>query len=265
MLDIQNLRISFCDRVAVDCMNLTIEHGQSLAIVGESGSGKSITALAAMGLLPNTATVQGKILYDGEDVIGMSPRRLQTFRGTHIAMIFQEPMTSLNPVFTIGEQVMETILTHEPTTRRDARMKAICALEEVGIEATRFGSYPHEFSGGMRQRVLIAIALTCKPNLLIADEPTTALDTATSMQVVDLLRDLQQDRGMAIMFITHDLCIVPSIAQTICVMQSGKIVEKGETRSVLQTPKHHYTRALASCTPSFTTKLRRLPTIEDFC
>ena len=265
MLDIQNLRITFCNRVAVDCLNLTIEHGQSIAIVGESGSGKSVMALATLGLLPSTANIQGKILFDGEDVLGMSYRRLQKFRGANIAMIFQEPMTSLNPVFTIGEQIMETILRHEPETRRKARTKALCALEEVGIEPTRFDSYPHEFSGGMRQRVMIAIALACSPNLLIADEPTTALDTSTSKQIVDLLRDLQQDRGMAIVFITHDLCIVPSIAQTMCVMRSGKIVEKGETRRVLQTPTHQYTRALASCAPSFTTKQRRLPTIEDVC
>jgi ABC-type dipeptide/oligopeptide/nickel transport system ATPase component len=261
MLEVHNLHISFDTRVAVDNINFSIDQGQSLAIVGESGSGKSVTALATLGLLPTNASVEGKILFEGHDVCSMKSKQLQTIRGKKIAMVFQEPMSSLNPVFSIGEQIMETILAHESLPRREAKKRAITALEEVGISKNRFNSFPHEFSGGMRQRVVIAIALACTPKLLIADEPTTALDASTSVQIIELLKELQTHREMAIMFITHDLCLAPTIANKICVMRSGLIVENGDTSTVLETPKHAYTTALTACVPTLYNKKRRLPTI----
>jgi ABC-type dipeptide/oligopeptide/nickel transport system ATPase component len=261
MLDVKNLRISFGKHVAVQGIDFSIEHGGSLAIVGESGSGKSISALSILGLLPKNATVEGEILFEDQNVCKMNNIQLQKLRGKKIAMVFQEPMTSLNPVFSIGEQIMETLLVHESITRSEAKQQALLALEEVGIPKNRFSSYPHEFSGGMRQRVVIAIALACTPDLLIADEPTTALDTSTSLHIIALLKRLQQDRGMGIFFITHDLCLVSSIADQICVMRSGKIVERGETSMVLSTPTHPYTVALTACVPSIYTKRKRLPTI----
>lgn len=263
LLEIIDLRISFGDLVVVDGINLTIEQGQSLAIVGESGSGKSVTALSTIGLLPKTAVVEGQILFKGNNICTMNNKQLRNIRGNKIAMIFQEPMSSLNPVYSIGEQIMETLLTHEAITHREAKQRTFEALDEVGIETDRFKSYPHEFSGGMRQRVMIAIALACKPSLLIADEPTTALDASTSRQIVDLLLTIQQNREMAILFITHDLCIVPTIAQNICVMRHGIIVEKGETKRVLEKPKHKYTSSLIACVPSLYTKCHRLQTIES--
>jgi ABC-type dipeptide/oligopeptide/nickel transport system ATPase component len=263
MLEVNNLRISFGTQNAVCGINFSLEHGQSLAIVGESGSGKSATALATLGLLPANATVDGEILFEGENVCTMNSKQLQSIRGKKIAMVFQEPMTSLNPVFSIGEQIMETMLAHESLTRREAKRRTIIALEEVGIDKNRVHSYPHEFSGGMRQRVVIAIALACKPKLLIADEPTSALDATTSVQIIELLKELQLKRGMAIIFITHDLCIVPSIAEQLCVMREGNIVESGKTEAVLLTPIHPYTAALTACIPSIHKKMARLPTVED--
>jgi ABC-type dipeptide/oligopeptide/nickel transport system ATPase component len=265
VLEFRDLRIMFGTRVAVDSISFTLAQGESLAVVGESGSGKSVTALATLGLLPKNAIVKGDILIEGKNVCAMNNRELQKIRGKKIAMIFQEPMTSLNPVFSIGEQILETIVAHESISRREARLRTFSLLEEVGIAIDRFHSYPHELSGGMRQRVVIAIALACKPSVLIADEPTTALDASTSLQIITLLKDLQKNRRMAIMFITHDLCLVPTIADSICVMRHGTIVEFGDTFRVLQTPNHSYTKALSACIPSLQTKQRRLPTIEDVC
>ena len=265
MLEFRDLRIMFGTRVAVDSISFTLAQGESLAVVGESGSGKSVTALATLGLLPKNAIVKGDILFEGKNVCAMNNSELQQIRGKKIAMIFQEPMTSLNPVFSIGEQILETIVAHESISRREARLRTFSLLEEVGIAIDRFHSYPHELSGGMRQRVVIAIALACKPSVLIADEPTTALDASTSLQIITLLKDLQKNRRMAIMFITHDLCLVPTIADSICVMRHGTIVEFGDTFRVLQTPSHAYTKALSACIPSLQTKQRRLPTIEDVC
>jgi len=261
MLEVKNLQITFGEYLAVRGIDFSIERGGSLAVVGESGGGKSVTALSILGLLPASASVSGEIVFEDQNVCKLNNKNLQTLRGKKIAIVFQEPMTSLNPVFTIGEQIMETMLAHESITRREAKRRTILALEEVGIPTSRFKSYPHEFSGGMRQRVVIAIALACTPDLLIADEPTTALDASTSLQIIGLLKRLQQDRGMGILFITHDLCLVPSIADQICVMRSGKIVECGETSMVLNTPTHPYTRALTACVPSIYIKRKRLPTI----
>ena len=263
LLEIRELQVAFGGRIAVDGVDFTIEQGQSLSIVGESGSGKSVTALSIIGLLPTNATRTGKILLEGKNVCAMNNKQLQNIRGNKISMIFQEPMTSLNPVFSIGEQILETIVAHEKVSTREAKRMSLEALEEVGIEIERYKSYPHEFSGGMRQRVMIAIALACKPSLLIADEPTTALDATTSLQIVNLLRTIQRNREMAILFITHDLCIVESIAESTCVMCRGKIVESGDTRGILNNPKHAYTKALISCVPSLQTKQHRLPTIEE--
>lgn len=261
MLEVKKLQITFGKHVAVHEIDFLIKRGESLAIVGESGSGKSVSALSILGLLPKNATVEGEILFEGQNVCKMNNSQLQKLRGKKIAMVFQEPMTSLNPVFSIGEQIMETILAHESISRSGAKYRTLLALEEVGIPTSRFKSFPHEFSGGMRQRVVIAIALACTPDVLIADEPTTALDASTSLQIIDLLKRLQQDRGMAIIFITHDLCLVPSIADQICVMRSGKIVERGESSNVLNMPTHTYTKALIACVPSIYTKRKRLPTI----
>ncbi|MBT4585061.1 MAG: ABC transporter ATP-binding protein [Phycisphaerae bacterium] len=261
MLDVKNLRITFGNQIAVDGIDFSIEQGGSLAIVGESGSGKSVTALSILGLLPNNARVSGEILFEEYNISTLSSAQMQQLRGKKIAIVFQEPMTSLNPVFSIGEQIMETLLAHENLTRQEAKQKTLLALEEVGIPKERFKSYPHEFSGGMRQRVVIAIALACTPDLLIADEPTTALDASTSLQIIELLNQLQRNRNMAIIFITHDLCLVPSIAEHVCVMRSGKIVEKGKTSTVLEKPTHPYTTALTACVPSIYKKYKRLPTI----
>jgi peptide/nickel transport system ATP-binding protein len=240
-----------------------MERGESLAIVGESGSGKSLTALSVLGLLPKNTNVRGSILFEDTDICSMTRKELQRVRGKKIAMVFQEPMTSLNPVFPVGEQLVETIVAHESVSRRQAKQDSVALLEEVGISSTRFHAYPHEFSGGMRQRIVIAIALACKPTLLIADEPTTALDASTSMQIVSLLQTLQKKRGMATLFITHDLCLVPAIADRVCVMRSGKIIEQGETNTVLRTPSHTYTKALIACVPTLDTKRERLCTVQD--
>ena len=195
MLEVKKLQITFGKHVAVHEIDFLIKRGESLAIVGESGSGKSVSALSILGLLPKNATVEGEILFEGQNVCKMNNSQLQKLRGKKIAMVFQEPMTSLNPVFSIGEQIMETILAHESISRSGAKCRTLLALEEVGIPTSRFKSFPHEFSGGMRQRVVIAIALACTPDVLIADEPTTALDASTSLQIIDLLKRLQQDRG----------------------------------------------------------------------
>ncbi|MBC8203428.1 MAG: ABC transporter ATP-binding protein [Planctomycetes bacterium] len=261
MLEVKNLQITFGKHVVVDGIDFSVGRGESLAIVGESGSGKSVSALSILGLLPKNALVEGEILFDKQNICNINNTQLQKLRGKKIAMVFQEPMTSLNPVFSIGEQIMETLLAHESITRRAAKQRTLLALEEVGISKSRYNSYPHEFSGGMRQRVVIAIALACSPDLLIADEPTTALDASTSLQIIGLLKRLQQNRGMAIISITHDLCLVPSVADQICVMRSGKIVERGEISTVLKSPSHPYTKALTACVPSIYTKRKRLPII----
>jgi len=260
-LHIHNLSVSFQGQSAVHHIDIYVEKGKTTAIVGESGSGKSVTALAVLGLLPKSATVTGEIRFEQEQLLSLPEKNLRHIRGKKIAMIFQEPMTSLNPVFTIGEQIEEVIRMHPRKSSRVARTKTLQLLQEVGIPKNRVHAYPHEFSGGMCQRVMIAIALANEPLLLIADEPTTALDATTSKQIIALLFAAKQRRNMSMLFISHDLRVVASVADNICVMRSGHIVESGKTARVLQQPTNEYTRALLACQPSMHNRQKRLPTV----
>jgi len=253
---------------AVDDVSMEIPLGMTLGVVGESGSGKSVTSLTLMRLLPpETAEVQAtSISFLGKDLLGFSKRQMTDVRGRDIAMIFQEPMTSLNPVFRVGDQVSEAIIRHEGLSRAEARKRTIALFEEVGIPepADRVDSYPHEMSGGQKQRVMIAMALACNPKLLIADEPTTALDVTIQAQILDLLRRLRDTRGMSILFITHDLAVIAEIADRVAVMYRGKLVEYGEVVEVFREPKHPYTKGLLACRPRLDTAYKRLPTVDDF-
>ena len=251
---------------AVRGVSLTLRSGRTLGVVGESGSGKSAAALSLMRLLPEGATVSAtELTVLGRDVLRLPCRELQAFRGRDLAMIFQEPMTSLNPVYTVGEQVIEVILQHEGVSRSHARERTIALFEEVGISepASRMKSYPHQLSGGQKQRVMIAMALSCNPRVLIADEPTTALDVTVQAQVLDLLRQLRDKRGMSMLFISHDLGVIAEIADDVAVMYQGRVVEKGPVMDVLRAPQHPYTRGLLACRPRLDTTWRRLPTV--FC
>jgi peptide/nickel transport system ATP-binding protein len=242
---------------SVDGVSFSLRRGETLAVVGESGSGKSVTSLSIMRLLAHPGSiVGGRILYrlrSGAvvDLAQLPLKQMRAIRGSEIAMIFQEPMTSLNPLFTVGDQIMEMILLHEPLSRREARARAKRMLELVEIPAAerRLAQYPHEMSGGMRQRVMIALALSCNPALLIADEPTTALDVTIQAQILDLLRRLQAEIGMSILFITHNLGVVAEIAHEVAVMYAGRVVEQGPVAGVFARQRHPYTRGLLSCIP----------------
>ena len=269
LLDIRNLAIDFATengRVeAVKGISFTLAEGETLAIVGESGSGKSVTGLALTRLLPEPPAVYrtGEILLHGRDVLKMSPRDLRAIRGAKIAYIFQEPSTSLNPVFTIRNQIAEAIRLHRPEVR-DLDAEVIKYLDLVGIvdPAKRLHDYPHQLSGGMQQRVMIAMALSCQPELLIADEPTTALDVTIQAQIMDQLRELKTRVRMAIILITHNFGIINGIADRVAVMFRGKIVEYGPTHEVLANPQHAYTKALIQCIPQLGAKRERLTTID---
>ncbi len=263
LLDVRGLQVAFGTRAVLRRLNLQVQRGGTTALVGESGSGKSVTALAILGLLPPEACAKGAVLLEGEDLMAASASRMRSIRGSGIAMIFQEPMTSLNPVFTIGEQVSETIRAHSRVSRRAASQHACDALEEVGIDGGRAGSWPHEFSGGMRQRVMIAMALACGPRVLIADEPTTALDVTTAASIIDLLRDLQRRHSMGLLFITHDLPLAASVADDALVLRDGRVVEQGAAADVFGKPRDPYTAALIDCVPSLDRRVDRLPTVED--
>jgi peptide/nickel transport system ATP-binding protein len=260
LLDIRDLKIRFGAAEAVRGISLQIDEGEVLGVVGESGSGKSATALAILGLLGPTAQVSGQILWrQGEAELDL-PRQpsdvLRSLRGREIAMIFQEPMTALNPVMQIGRQVAEGAVAHSRSwTGREAKRKAIEALEAVAIPdaAQRYGDYPHQFSGGQRQRILIAMALINKPRLLIADEPTTALDVTVQAQVLELLKGLQQKHGLAMLFISHDLAVVSQVAGRVTVMRGGEVVETGACAQLLTAPKHAYTRSLLAAVPTLRT------------
>jgi len=238
---------------AVDGVTFNIRKGETLGVVGESGSGKSITAMSIMKLIPEPPgkIVSGQIIFDGQDLLKTKESDMQKIRGNDIAMIFQDPMTSLNPVLTVGEQIIESIMLHQKLKRAQARLKTIEMLEKVGIpEATaRIDDYPHQFSGGMRQRVMIAMALSCNPKLLIADEPTTALDVTIQAQILDLMVKLQQDFQTAIMMITHDLGVVAELCQTVLVMYAGNTVEYTDTETLFANPKHPYTWGLLGSLP----------------
>jgi dipeptide transport system ATP-binding protein len=267
LLEIRNLTVEFPTLhgafKAVDAVDLTVEEGEIVAIVGESGSGKSVSMLAVMGLLPWTARVRAdRLAFDGRDLTRLSRAARRQIRGKDMAMIFQEPMTSLNPCFTVGFQLIEAIRAHEDASRTEARERAIALLDQVGIPSpeSRLRAYPHQLSGGMSQRVMIAMAIACNPRLLIADEPTTALDVTIQAQILDLLLELQQQRGMALILITHDMAVVAETAQNVVVQYAGQQAEVQEVRGLFDDPMHPYTEALLAALPERATA-RRLPTI----
>ncbi len=252
---------------AVDDIDFEIEAGKTLGIVGESGSGKSVTSLSLMRLLESSGRIEtGQISFLGRDLVQLPEPALRKIRGKDISMIFQEPMTSLNPVFTMGDQVMEAIVLHQRVSRAEARRRTIELFREVGIPEPeqRVDSYPHQMSGGQKQRVMIAMALSCNPQLLIADEPTTALDVTIQAQILDILRRLRDNRGMAILFITHDLGVIAEIADDVAVMFQGKIVEYGNILDIFGDPQHPYTKGLLACRPRLDSVYKRLPTVSDF-
>jgi peptide/nickel transport system ATP-binding protein len=264
LLDIRELQIRFGAAEAVRGISLQLDEGEVLGLVGESGSGKSVTALAILGLLGQAARVEGQILWESAggqaDLLRLPESALRRLRGREIAMIFQEPMTALNPVMTIGRQVAEGAEAHFPSwTGREAKQKAIAALEAVAIPeaARRYGDYPHQFSGGQRQRILIAMALINRPRLLIADEPTTALDVTVQAQVLELLKDLQRQHGLAMLFISHDLAVVGQVASRVAVMRAGQMVETGACRQLLTNPEHPYTKSLLAAVPTLRTDRSR--------
>ncbi len=250
---------------AVDDVSLDIPAGKTLALVGESGCGKSVTALSILRLVPRPPgrIVGGKVMLDGQDLLGISERAMRSIRGNRISMIFQEPMTSLNPVFRVGRQIAAILTLHRGLSRADARAAAIDLLDKVGIPSPeqRVDDYPHQMSGGMRQRAMIAMALACDPELLIADEPTTALDVTIQAQILDLLRNLQQQRGMAIMLITHDLGVVAETADEVAIMYAGKIVEQAAVSDLFAHPRHPYTLGLFGSLPKLGARRERLKTI----
>jgi oligopeptide/dipeptide ABC transporter ATP-binding protein len=255
LLEVEDLRTFFKVREgevhAVDGVSFSIERGKTLGIVGESGCGKSVTALSIIGLVPIPGVSTGSVLFDGRELVGRKQRELENIRGREIGMIFQDPMTSLNPTLTIGTQITETLRRHLGMTREEARKRAVELLEEVHIPnaAGRLADYPHRYSGGMRQRVMIAIAIACNPKLLIADEPTTALDVTVQAGVLDLLAELQAEHGMSMMIITHDMGVVAETADDVIVMYAGQVIEEAATLELFDHPEHPYTEALLAALP----------------
>jgi oligopeptide/dipeptide ABC transporter ATP-binding protein len=256
LLEVKDLKVRFTteDGVvrAVDGVDLELDRGKVLGIVGESGSGKSVTAMTLLGLTRDrNTTFEGEVIYKGQNLVTMPESRLRDVRGAEIAMIFQDPMTSLNPVYTVGDQIVEAIVTHEHTPKRDARRRAVELLRQVGIPnpQQRVNDYPHQFSGGMRQRAMIAMALSCNPDVLIADEPTTALDVTIQAQILELLEKLRADFDSAVILITHDLGVVADVADEILVMYAGRVVERGSKRDVFYDPLHPYTWGLLGSIP----------------
>lgn len=270
LLSVRDLSVSLALRrdnaiPVLDGVSFDVANGETLGIVGESGCGKSLTALSLMRLLPKAAMVTGgSVLFRGKDLLNCSQSEMRTIRGNDIAMIFQEPMSSLNPVFTAGEQIVEAIIYHNDTTRAEAKKRAIEVLDIVGIPspARRFDDYPHQMSGGMLQRVMIAMALATKPKLLIADEPTTALDVTVQAQILDLLRHLQADIGMSVIIITHDLGVIADFAERVMVMYAGRVVEECATSDLFNRPLHPYTEGLLRSIPQIDQDVDRLYTIE---
>ena len=268
LLEIRNLSVEFQTALgpfrAVDGIDIALEEGDLLGVVGESGSGKSVTMLALMGLLPWTATVTAdRLSFDGRDLLTLAPVERRQITGNDMAMIFQEPMTSLNPCFTVGFQISESLKVHEGASRAERRRRAIELLDQVGIPApeSRLNNFPHQLSGGMNQRVMIAMAIACNPRLLIADEPTTALDVTIQAQILDLLLSLQRERGMALVLITHDMAVVAETAQRVTVMYAGQQVEDRPVDRLFDTPRHPYTGALLDALPERSAGGRRLSTI----
>jgi len=269
ILAVRNLEISFPGNGGmlplVSELSLDLQRGRTLGLVGESGCGKTLTSLSILGLTPAPGQVTGgEILYAGTNLVNKSERELDKYRGDRIAMIFQEPMTALNPVFTVGSQIAEVLIVHRGFSNAVAWDKVVQMLDRVGIPdaAKRAHAYPHQLSGGMRQRAMIAMAMVTEPDVLIADEPTTALDVTIQAQILDLMLEMQAALGTAILFITHDLGVVSELADDIAVMYAGKVVETGPARQVLSTPQHPYTRALIETLPASAKPGSRLPTIE---
>lgn len=270
LLDVQHLRISFDtdegEVSAVEDVSFSINRGETVALVGESGSGKSVTALSLARLVPSPPArlVGGRILFEGREVAAMTGPELRKLRGGQIAYVFQEPSTSLNPVFRIRFQIAEALHIHRPEVK-DARAETIRLLETVGIRdpARTAEAYPHQLSGGMQQRVMIAMALACQPSLLVADEPTTALDVTIQAQILELLRELRRKLDMAVLLITHNFAIVSRLADRVLVMHRGRLVEEGTTERVLHHPQHPYTKALLACIPRLGSRQRRLPVIDQ--
>ncbi|MGO4904951.1 ABC transporter ATP-binding protein [Flavobacterium sp. W20_MBD1_R3] len=272
LLSIQNLEISFKREGDYNAVIKNISYdlypNEILGIVGESGSGKSVSSLAIMGLLPAhiSKISQGEIIFDGANVSHLTQKQIQNLRGNEIAMIFQEPMSSLNPSLKCGFQVQEILLQHTTLSKAKTRTETLSLFEKVKLPNPEliFDKYPHEISGGQKQRVMIAMAIACKPQLLIADEPTTALDVTVQKEIIQLLKEIQQETGMSIIFISHDLSLVSEIVQRVLVMYKGEIVEQGSVQDVFHHPEHNYTKALIASRPSLDVRLRRLPTIQDF-
>jgi len=272
LLEVAELAVSFDNGAlpriaAVNGVHLSIYPNQTLAVVGESGCGKSVTAMSTLQLIPTPPgrIDRGAILFGGRDLLSLTPREMREVRGAQIAMIFQEPMTSLNPVYTIGDQIMEAILLHQQVGHAEARDIAAKALTDVGIKdaARRLRAYPHQFSGGMRQRVMIAMALACQPKLLLADEPTTALDVTIQAQILDLLDDLKRAKHMAMMLISHNLGVVAENSDVVCVMYAGRVVEYANVNDLFANPLHPYTRGLLRSIPKLGERHDRLVTIRD--
>ncbi|MBL8588136.1 MAG: ABC transporter ATP-binding protein [Methylobacteriaceae bacterium] len=263
LLRIEDLSVDIGGVRIVEDVSLALRAGEALGLVGESGCGKTLTALAAMGLLPPQARVAGRILYDGEDLTQATRERLEQLRGDRIAMIFQEPMTALNPVFSIGDQIRESLTLHRGLSRRAADARAIELLERVGLPApaAQLTRYPHQLSGGQRQRVLIAIALACEPRLLIADEPTTALDVTIQAQILELIEKLRREMGMALLMVTHDLGVVSEVCDRVAVMYAGRIVEEAPAGRLFAQPRHRYAQALIATAPASNPRGAALPVI----
>ena len=265
VLQVEDLHTSFFtdsgEVKAVNGVSFTLKPGEIMGIVGESGSGKSVTAYSIMQILAETGRiVGGRVLFKGEDMSGWNSKQMQSFRGKHCSIIFQDPMTSLNPVFTIGSQLMEAILLHTNKTKEQARARAVEMLELVGVNEPqrRIKQYPYELSGGMRQRVMIAMALACEPDILIADEPTTALDVTIQAQILELMQDLQKKLGMAIIMVTHDLGVIADMCDKIIVMYGGSICERGTADDIFYDPRHEYTKGLLRSIPNVTNSKERL-------
>ncbi len=275
ILEIKNLNLSFLSDEnyyqALYDVNISLKEGEMLAIVGESGCGKTITAMSTIQLLPTNAKItSGEIIYKGQNLLSLKEKEMQNIRGREIALIPQDPMTSLNPLYTIGSQLLEVIETHQNIRGEEAEKIAVEVLEKVKIPNAkeRLKSYPHEFSGGMKQRVIIAMAIACKSKIIIADEPTTALDVTVQAQIVELMKEIQRDLGTSFIFISHDFGLVYEIADSIAVMYAGRIIEKSNSNELLKNPKHPYTKALLKTLPDFnSTKLEAIegqpPSIKD--
>lgn len=272
LLRFEELHVTFALRdrkvEAVKGVSFTVKPGEVVALVGESGSGKSVSSMSCLRLLaePPATYPSGRILWKGENILTMKPERLRKLRGGEIGMIFQEPMTALNPTWTCGAQVSEALELHTTLDAAGRKARVIELFQQVGIPqpATRYDQYPHELSGGMRQRICISIALACNPQLLIADEPTTALDVTIQAQILELIKRLQRERGMAVLFITHDLGVVAELADRVVLMRHGQVVEQGPVAEIFGNPTHPYTKGLLACRPRLGVRRDRLPTVDDF-